>query len=134
MGQVVAKKMTNMIKENWNKVDERCPYCNQVTKRQRGITKQNLKRLITPRWDLNEMLILFMIIMVVVLAFAYKSETASCRDWVSDMFAGNITNCMDNCDFRCRAIEGIIEKRNSTNPPALNLTFMNELITNDTEK
>lgn len=74
----------NVFRENWNKVDETCPTCNQVTKRQRGLTKQNLKRLITPRWDLNELMITFMIIMVLVLAYSYKVETQTCRDYVKE--------------------------------------------------
>jgi hypothetical protein len=122
-----------MIKENWNKVDERCYYCNQVTKRQRGITKQNLKRLITPRWDLNEIIVLFMIVMVITMAFSYKSEISACRDWISDMFVGNVTNCIENCDYRCKAIEGIYEKRNTSFYPS-NVSFMNELIMNDTNR
>ncbi|KKK95524.1 hypothetical protein LCGC14_2671890, partial [marine sediment metagenome] len=33
------------FKENWNKVDAKCPHCNGITKKVVGINKQNLKRL-----------------------------------------------------------------------------------------
>jgi hypothetical protein len=70
------------IKENWELKDKVCPNCGQVTERQRGITKQNIKRLFSIRWDLNEILIMFMIIMVLFLAWAYQKDTQTCRDYV----------------------------------------------------
>ncbi len=34
------------FKENWNVVDEVCPHCKQITKVNRGLTKQNLGKLL----------------------------------------------------------------------------------------
>ena len=34
------------FKQKWNDVDEICPHCKQVTKVNRGLTKQNLKKLL----------------------------------------------------------------------------------------
>lgn len=89
------------FKENWLKVDETCPNCGQVTKRVKGLTKQNLKRLITPKWDMNEFLITAILIMVLVLAYTYKTETQTCRDWVKDFSTGNKTECNTLCQYRC---------------------------------
>jgi hypothetical protein len=118
----------NIFKENWNKVDETCNSCGQVTKRVRGLTKQNLKRLITPRWDLNEVLITFMLIMVIVLAFTYKSETQLCRNWVEPMFENEGKNCNAVCDARCELVVGVTTMPPNYTYPKINTTlFLNEL-------
>lgn len=97
-------RMSN-IKENWLKVDEVCTHCGQVTKRQKGITKQSLKRLITPKFTMDELIITFMIIMVLVLAFAYNAETKSCREWIKPMYAKDLNNCKSVCNVRCELIQ-----------------------------
>lgn len=91
----------NKFQENWNKVDEVCPHCNQITKRQKGMTKQNLKRLITPQFNMNEILITFMLIMVIVLAYVYLNETKQSRDWIIDMTGEDKQQCFSNCNLRC---------------------------------
>lgn len=107
----VKKNITNTFRDNWNRVDEQCPCCSAVTKRVRGITKQNLKRLLKPKFDANEILITFMIIMVLVLAWAYNNETKQCRDWIKPMFSGDKENCIQTCSYQCELIQGI---RNET--------------------
>jgi len=99
------------VKDNWNKTDELCSCCGAVTKRVRGITKQNLKRLLKPKFDVNELLITFVIIMVLVLAWAYNNETKQCRDWIKPMFSGDKENCIRTCNYQCELIQGI---RNET--------------------
>ena len=94
-------KGKNVFRENWLKVDEVCPHCKQVTKRQRGITKQNLQRLITPKWDITELVITLMLIFVIVLAFAYKSETQTTRDWLKSMTSGDEETCKMVCSNKC---------------------------------
>ena len=115
------------IKENWLKTDELCPNCGFVTKRQKGLTKQNLKRLITPKFNWNEVLITFMLIMVVVLAFSYKNEIKQCQDWIAPMFAGSTDDCKFVCNNRCDLIKGVENVyAQSSSPKYFNL-IMNEL-------
>jgi hypothetical protein len=93
--------MRGNLKENWNKVDETCLSCGQVTKKVKGMTKQNLKRLLVPKFNSTEVLITIMIIMILVLAFAYKIETKTCKDWLSSMFQGDKKDCLTVCDYQC---------------------------------
>ena len=95
--------------EQWNKTDELCPNCGKVVKKARGITKQNLKRLFTPKMDMNEFLITFMLIMVIVLAFVYNSETKRCREWIDKMYGGSKEDCLNNCTLNCDKIYTIRE-------------------------
>jgi hypothetical protein len=103
---MMEEKKKLSFKEQWLEVDKRCPGCNQITEKSKGISKQNLKRLITPRWDFNELLITFIIIMVIILAFSYKSETQQCRDWIAPMFVGDKNHCLMVCDAQCELIQG----------------------------
>lgn len=112
-------KKKNVFKENWLKVDETCPACHQITKRQKGITKQNLKRLITPQFNMTEILITFMIIMVLALAFVYNYETKECRDWLKEMTSGD---CVGVCDYKCRMLEANERKELNVS----NLTIAND--------
>ena len=50
------------FEENWLKEDKVCEKCGQVTERQKGLTKQNLKRLLSVKFDINELIITFIII------------------------------------------------------------------------
>lgn len=116
----------NVFKENWNKVDKRCPCCNQVTEKQKGMTKENLKKLISFKWNANEVIITIMIIMMLLLAFAYNNETKKCRDWITPMFKGDAEDCKTVCDQRCMLIEPKVEEKlNLTNE---NFTLMNDII------
>jgi len=81
ISSIVEAPKKNIFKENWLKVDETCPHCGQVTKRQKGMTKQNLKRLVTIKFDLNEVIWTLVIILVLVLAYSYQSETKVCREY-----------------------------------------------------
>jgi len=93
--------MTENFKSQWERVDEVCPCCGQVTKRVRGITRQNIKRLFTPQFNLTELIITFMIIMMIVLSYAYLKETKECRDWITPLFKEDKDNCYQVCSFRC---------------------------------
>jgi len=92
------------FKERWLLEDIKCEKCGQVTTKQRGITKQNLKRLITPQWNINEMIITIMIIMILVLAFAYRSETKQSREWIKEMYDGSEDNCIEVCSDKCHTL------------------------------
>ena len=84
---------------SWNDIDETCFACGAVTKRARGITKQSLKRLITPKWDLNELLITFILIMVIIMALLYKSETQQCRDFIKNMNTTQVDYPIGNSNY-----------------------------------
>jgi hypothetical protein len=116
------------FKENWEKIDEVCPTCSQVTKRQRGITRQNIKRLLIPRWDMNEVLITLMIVMMLFLAYAYVNETKQCKEWVKPMFEGTKETCLMVCSSRCElAFQNIKD-------PYLNFNLTNITIFNDSSR
>ena len=81
------------FKDNWLKTDELCPHCGQVTKRVRGITKQNIKRLFTMRFTLDEAIYSFVILMVIVIGFLYMSETQACRQAFHDLATNPVETC-----------------------------------------
>ena len=72
------------FKEKWLKEDKTCPHCNQITHRERGLTKQNIKRLLFTKPKIEDLIILFMIFMVLLLAWRYNVETKMCRDYLKD--------------------------------------------------
>lgn len=116
----MEEKKINTIKENWEKVDECCPTCNQVTKRQQGITRQNIKRLFSIKWSTNEIVFTILIILVLILAYAYKTETAQCREWIAPLFSDNGKNCISVCDMKCNQMlttqfGGVVNRLNITN-------------------
>lgn len=74
----------------WNDTDKLCEHCGNVTYKAKGFNKQNLKRLFT-RFSLNDFIILFIILLVLFLSWAYQRDTAECR-----YFINNINQvCMD---------------------------------------
>jgi hypothetical protein len=91
------------IKENWEKKDEVCPYCGQITQQAKGITKQNLRKLLVPKWNMNELLITLLLLALILLAVAYRTETAACREWITPMLEGR-EECLFICNSRCAAI------------------------------
>jgi len=97
------------IKDNWEKVDEVCPTCNQVTKKARGITRQNMKRMFSIKFDTNEIVTTIIILMVLLLAYAYKIETQQCRDWITPIFTGERT-----CDSICAEVREDMARMNAS--------------------
>ena len=95
----------NSIKESarneWLKEDEKCPSCGQVTKRARGINRQNLKNLTKVKWSWNEVLITLLLIMVLIEAYAYINAAKQSNEWMSQMHAGNYSQCLAVCDSKC---------------------------------
>ena len=122
------KKLT--FKERWLQEDKVCDNCGQVTEKVRGITRQNLKRLITPKLDLNELIFTFIMIMLVVLTFSYKSETQQCRDWIGPMFEGTTQDCLSVCDLRCTMVKGIVNN-SKWEPPKLIDAINFSILTNE---
>jgi len=113
------------FKERWEQTDKKCPECNQVTERVRGITRQNIKRLLIPTWNLNEAVITFLLIMILVLGYAYIQETKESREWLKTMK----DNPME-CEKRCELIRnnGTISVTAPYVKSELNTTILNELV------
>ena len=67
------------FKTKWNKVDEVCPNCNQITKVNRGLTKQNLKKMFqkpTPQ----DWVIFIMLVLAMLGALSFQSEIQYYRE------------------------------------------------------
>lgn len=106
------------MESNWLKEDEKCPSCGAVTKKVRGITKQNLRKLFVPKWTWDEAIITFLLIMIFALAFLYKYETAQCRDWLKPMAEDEGARCLEVCENKCSLI-----KSTGGGPSLTNLTL-----------
>ena len=89
------------FQENWEKRDEECLACGAITKRQKGITKQNVQRLFKMRWDFNEIMFWVFLILVIFLALSYQKETQQCREWLTPMFNSDIDTCRMICNNKC---------------------------------
>jgi len=80
-------KITNEkqnIKDNWLKEDELCPQCGQVTKKQRGITKQSMKRLFSFNWkNPQEWVWIAVIIGICFVAWSYQQDKAAYSDFMT---------------------------------------------------
>ena len=94
----------NTFKENWLLEDKLCPVCKQVTEKQKGLTKQNIKRLFSFKFDANEIIFTAILVLVLLLALSYNSETKKCREWISPMNSGDKNNCKAVCDQKCEFI------------------------------
>lgn len=110
------------IKENWEKKDEVCPHCNQVTKLQRGITRQNVKRLFSIKFSFTEFLITFMLIMLIVLTVSYKNETKESREWISKMYSTDKEACEISCLSQCQMYYSPENNFSNSKPQTLNLS------------
>lgn len=83
------------LKDNWNKTDETCPSCGHVTKQVKGITKQNLKRLLVPRFSGADFTINILIIAMLVLAWRYQVETKQAKEYVNLVENNRSQLCLD---------------------------------------
>lgn len=115
------------FKEKWLLQDKTCPTCNQITERQRGITKQNVIRLVKPKWDMNELLITFMLIMIIGLAYSYNAETKQSRDWLKSMVGGSLEQCISISTQKCGLIRNLPSAQNISNE---NYTLPNYSLSN----
>ena len=112
------------MESKWLKKDEICSHCGQVTKKVRGITKQNLRNLIIPKWNMTEATITLLLLALIILSLSYKNETAITRDWLGKMSKGGLEDCLDVCDFKCQMIQGIKANiGNDTNTIPYNLSI-----------
>jgi len=69
------------FKQNWSEVDEVCSACGQVTKVNRGFTKQNIKKLF--RKPSSQDCIIFIVLALLIFgAWAYQSEVEQYKEIV----------------------------------------------------
>ena len=71
------------FKENWNKKDEVCSHCGQVTNVARGLNKQNLKNLFK-KPTIEDLMILIMLILIMVVAYAYNNDISRCQETIKN--------------------------------------------------
>lgn len=70
------------FKEYWNRVDEKCECCGQVTKKARGFTRQNMIYLIWHKPTFVEVMALIFILLALISSWAYRVDTEVCREMV----------------------------------------------------
>ena len=71
------------FKQNWNEVDDTCPYCGQVTKVNRGLTKQNIKKLFE-KPSIQDWIIFIMLILALFAALTYQNEIGYYKEIVEN--------------------------------------------------
>jgi hypothetical protein len=71
------------FKEDWLKEDERCIHCGNVTKQAKGLNRQNVRKLFRIP-SFNDLLMLFIIIMLLVVSWAYNRDVALCRSYIKN--------------------------------------------------
>lgn len=71
------------FKQKWNSIDKTCPSCGQVTKKNIGLTKQNLKKLFK-KPTIQEWLIFLIIILMIFAALSYKAEVGQCKYFIEN--------------------------------------------------
>jgi len=87
------------FKQKWNETDEVCPSCGQVTKVNRGLTKQNINKLFR-KPTFQDWVIFIMLVLVLFGALEYQNEVEQykaiikypgelCRVYYESMLRGN---------------------------------------------
>ena len=105
---------TEKFFKDWNKIDELCPLCGGVTHAQKGITRQNMKKMLRWSWNTNDLILLFVIIMLVFVSWRYTVETKACRDYVQDLQTNPYDTCAKLTSNATNAAKGI-ESLNNLN-------------------
>ena len=77
----IKKKPT--FKEKWESKDETCNECNQVTKKNVGLTKQNLQKLFK-KPTMQEWVLLLVIVLMILGGLTYKSEVQQCKHFMEN--------------------------------------------------
>lgn len=78
-------KVSERFNAKWNQTDELCPTCGTVLKYSKGLTKQNVKRLFSVSTKVSDWITLFIIIMVLFMAWAYGRDLQQCRDFTKNI-------------------------------------------------
>ena len=77
------KEEIKTFKSKWEEKDEVCPVCNQITKRCRGLTRQNVRNLFR-KPTLQDIIILLMIMLTLFGAWAYSQEVEQYKALIND--------------------------------------------------
>lgn len=101
----------------WEDTDEMCESCGNIKKRAKGWNKQNLKRLFSFKVTADDLFILILIAAVILVALLYRSETATCKEFLS------------NFSYYCDAYDKAYERMNNLN---VSIGFNKEMWINDT--
>jgi len=99
--EISKEEAKKIFKENWNRTDKVCSQCGQVTERVKGITRQNIRRLLIPKFTLNEVIFTLILILIIFAGYSYMNETKICNDWITPMLEDNGKNCLSVCDLKC---------------------------------
>lgn len=71
--RVQIKEKSMKFKEQWQQVDKTCPTCGQVTIPAKGLTKQNIRRLISPKAIFEPQNLTITILMIIALFLAAQN-------------------------------------------------------------
>jgi hypothetical protein len=71
------------FKKKWNSEDEVCPCCGKVIKVNRGLTKQNIKKLFK-KPSIQDLMILIMLILVMFGGWAYNYDLKACQETIKN--------------------------------------------------
>ena len=84
IGQIKPQKAKISFKEQWEKTDQLCPYCNNVTFKAKGINRQNIKRLFSIKhMTMNDIVIFALTFMLLASVYRYYSDTSSCKEFLA---------------------------------------------------
>ena len=88
--------------EEEKKIEKRieCPGCGKETTKaeMKAYKRKNFMKF---KMDTNEIIFIIMIVMLVLLAVAYKADTKASREWMSNMTSGDERACVGNCTMEC---------------------------------
>lgn len=87
------------IKENWFKEDKTCLTCGNVTERQRGITRQNVRRLFSFNWTATEWTITLLILGYIMVAFFLRHDLNASRQFSDDLhkYPNKYCSLLEDC-------------------------------------
>ncbi len=72
-------KQRKTFKEKWNETNEVCSHCGNITKENRGLTKQNVKKLFK-KPNSTDIALFLIVLLTLAGAFMYISEVQSLRE------------------------------------------------------
>jgi len=109
------------FKSKWEETDEVCPLCKKVTKRCRGLTRQNMKNFLK-KPTMQDWIILIMLLLTLLGAWAYDQEVGAYREVIRDpqefcmFYWSNLQH--GNFDNRVTYDGLYIELENASGPPS----------------
>ena len=102
--------MVKTLKERWNETDQRCLYCNNVTKKAVGLNKQNLKKLFS-KPTLQDIIVFIMLTACLILTWSYYHDISQYK------------TILENPDEFCMMYSNQILLEETQNINTNNLTF-----------